>query len=244
MQNGISIITPCFNSEKTIARTLESVLSQTYTNYEYIIIDGGSSDSTVRIIRDYEERFDGKLRYISEKDNGIYDAMNKGIKMSTGEIVGIVNSDDFYEPDCLENVMAAYHPETKYQIIYGALRIINEHGEELQIILNSHHALPEIVLMHPSSFVSRTIYQDMSMYDTKYRYSSDYDFMIKVKQSERVSFYPVYKILSNFQVGGASYTKEAALETNEIRYKYGCCSKKKYTWVKTVGMFKILFHLK
>ena len=92
----ISIITPTYNSEKTLKDTLESILKQTYTNYEHIIVDGASKDSTMQIVKEYEEKYQGKLKYISEKDLGIYDAMNKGIKMATGDIIGILNSDDIY----------------------------------------------------------------------------------------------------------------------------------------------------
>ena len=100
-----SIITPCYNSEKTIERTLQSVQSQTYQNYEYIIIDGGSVDGTLSIVEAYKSKFNGKMRVISEKDDGIYDAMNKGIRMAQGKLLGIVNSDDFYENTCLENAL-------------------------------------------------------------------------------------------------------------------------------------------
>ena len=90
-----SIITVCFNSEKTIEQTIKSVLEQSFQNYEYIIVDGASKDCTVDIIRRYEPMFKGKLKWISEPDNGIYDAMNKGIGMARGELIGIINSDDY-----------------------------------------------------------------------------------------------------------------------------------------------------
>ena len=90
----ISIITATYNSEKTLKETLDSVLSQTYKDYEHIIIDGLSKDNTMGIVKEYEKKYNGKLKYISEKDSGLYDAMNKGIKMATGDIIGILNSDD------------------------------------------------------------------------------------------------------------------------------------------------------
>ncbi len=102
----ISIITPCLNSEKTIRDTMESVLHQTYKNIEYIIVDGGSEDRTLEIIHEYEHLFNGRLKYISEKDNGIYDAMNKGIRQSKGKLIGIIGSDDYYETDAVEKVAA------------------------------------------------------------------------------------------------------------------------------------------
>ena len=104
MNMKISIITVCYNSEKTIKNTIDSVLSQTYKNYEYIIIDGKSTDNTVNLIKKYQKKFDNKLKYISEKDNGIYDAMNKGVLRAIGGIIGIVNSDDWLEPKALDIV--------------------------------------------------------------------------------------------------------------------------------------------
>ena len=92
----ISIITATFNSAKTLSQTLESVLKQTYHDYEHIIVDGLSKDNTMEIVKQYEAKYNGKLKYISEKDTGIYDAMNKGIKMATGDVIGILNSDDIY----------------------------------------------------------------------------------------------------------------------------------------------------
>lgn len=92
----ISIITVTYNSGKTLKNTIESVLKQTYTNYEHIIVDGLSKDNTMQLVKEYEQKYNGKLKYISEKDCGLYDAMNKGIKMATGDIIGILNSDDMY----------------------------------------------------------------------------------------------------------------------------------------------------
>ena len=92
----VSVITATWNSGKTLCTTLDSVLSQSYPDIEHIIVDGGSTDNTMEIVREYEPRYNGRLRFISEPDKGLYDAMNKGIRMSTGEVVGILNSDDFY----------------------------------------------------------------------------------------------------------------------------------------------------
>ena len=96
-----SIITICYNSEKTIERTIKSVLAQTYKNYEYIIVDGASKDGTLEIVKRFELQFDGRLKWKSEPDKGIYDAMNKGINMATGDVIGIVNSDDWLEADAM-----------------------------------------------------------------------------------------------------------------------------------------------
>jgi len=224
----ISIITPSFNSEKTIERTIKSVLEQNYKNYEYIIIDGGSTDSTVDIIKKYTDLFEGRMKYVSEKDKGIYDAMNKGIKMAEGDLIGIINSDDYYETDCLKNVAQEYDAGRLYQILYGELRFINKAEEELEISLVHHRNMKERMIFHPSSFVSRSIYMDKFLYNTDYKYSSDLEFMLKAFQEPEIVFKPIYKVLSNFRMGGISFSNKALHETNVVKYKYGCITKKKY----------------
>lgn len=105
----ISIITATYNSEKTIKDTIESILKQTYTNYEHIIVDGLSKDNTMQIVKEYETKHNGKLKYISEKDLGLYDAMNKGIRLATGDIIGILNSDDIYaHEDVLKEIVEKF----------------------------------------------------------------------------------------------------------------------------------------
>lgn len=108
-----SVVTICYNSAQTIERTIKSVLAQTYTNFEYIIVDGGSTDSTLEIVKKYEPLFAGRLKWKSEPDHGIYDAMNKGILRSNGDIIGIVNSDDWLDADALLNVYDSFVSNNK-----------------------------------------------------------------------------------------------------------------------------------
>ena len=117
----ISVITVTFNSSNTVRDTIESVFLQTHKDIEYIIIDGGSKDNTIDIVREYEAQYKGRLRWISEYDRGIYDAMNKGIAMATGDIVGILNSDDFYtSPDVLA-MIAKVMSDTNLDAVYATL---------------------------------------------------------------------------------------------------------------------------
>lgn len=222
----ISIITPCFNSEKTIERTLQSVLNQTYQNYEYIIIDGESTDNTLDIIEQYKEKFNNKLKVVSERDDGIYDAMNKGISLSKGKLIGIVNSDDYYENDTLENIISAYNGE-KYVVLYGFLRTFV--AEKMNsIVFFDHHFLGEKMINHPTCFVSKELYNDMGVYSLEYKSSSDYDFMLRISQNKDVTFKPVYKILSNFELGGMSGSVLGMHETYKIMKKYKTISNEKY----------------
>lgn len=127
----VTVITVCYNSEKTIRASIESVLNQTYPEIEYIVVDGKSKDNTVAIAKEYEDLFNEKgysYRIITEKDQGIYDAMNKGIRMASGEIVGMINSDDWYEPVAVQTAAEVYK-ETKYDIFYADINLIKENGE-------------------------------------------------------------------------------------------------------------------
>ena len=132
----VSVITPCYNSEKTIEKTLVCIENQTYKNIEYIIMDGGSKDKTMDIINRHRDKLPKLLKVVSESDGGIYDAMNKGIKQASGHLIGIVNSDDWYEPDTIEQVVKHYQKQP-YEVVYGMQRTLLDGKEKLTVIY--HH---------------------------------------------------------------------------------------------------------
>lgn len=233
----ISIITPCFNSEKTIEKTIRSVLNQNYNNYEYIIIDGGSDDNTLNIINKYKPLFKNKLKVISEKDNGIYDAMNKGIRIANGELIGIINSDDFYEKNALELASKKFI-ENEYQIIYGMLRSITENDEEIRISINNHNFIKENMIHHPTCFITSNIYREISEYDNQYKYASDYDFMLKMQLDNIVKFIPIYNVISNFRIGGATSKIDSYIERVKIKKKYGLLNEGYYRWLILIAYIK------
>lgn len=222
----VTIVTPCYNSEKTIKRTIESVLSQTYQDIEYIIIDGASTDGTVKIAESYRTAFYGRMHIVSEPDEGIYYAMNKGIQMVKGELVGIINSDDYYETDAVEQIISN-RSNKPYQILYGFEKIFNN-GREIMTVLYHHSNLPKQMITHPTCFVTKKLYEDKGSFNTQYRFSADYDFMLKMSQDEEVEFTPVYSLVSNYVLGGASGSAAAYLETHKLYVKYGIISLKKY----------------
>lgn len=223
----VSIITVTYNSEKTIERTIKSVLNQTYDNIEYIIIDGKSTDSTINIVKKYKDKFKGRLNIISEPDNGIYDAMNKGIRLASGKLIGIINSDDYYEIDAVENMVKNMNNK-KYQILYGYMRIFRN-GINTETILWNHENLENAMIAHPTCFITKDLYDDFGMYNTEYKSCSDYEFMIKQFRNEKVDFICVNKVIANFTAGiGMSSNLNSHLECLKMRKKYNLISNKDY----------------
>lgn len=211
----VTIITVCLNSEKYIRDTIESVLNQTYKNIEYIIIDGQSKDNTLNIIKEYEPKFEGRMKWISEPDKGIYDAMNKGIERSNGEIIGIINSDDWYELNAIEEVVKLYKRENKSVIIICAnmnkwlseeKNIISFRGVRLIKDIDSISRIKifkELIINHPSVFVSSSVYRKLGKFDIKYKVVADSHFLIKAIINN-ISFIHLNKITTNMRSGGIS----------------------------------------
>lgn len=248
----ISIITVCFNSEKTIKQTIESVLNQTYTNIEYIIIDGKSNDETMEIVKNYEEQFKDNgiiYRYISEPDQGIYDAMNKGIKMTTGEWIGIINSDDWYSLDAVENIVN--NLSSKAEVIAGICGVVDCSQELPQVIEYYQVSFNSLLregkpLAHPAIFIAKKIYAH-KLYDTSYKLAADFDFCFYLaKQGYNCKLIP--QIISYFRVGGATYKQNitSALESLHIFRKYNFISPFKYyikiLWIKLKILRKPIIH--
>ena len=213
-----SIITVCLNSEKTIERTIKSVLEQSCQDYEYILVDGASSDRTLEIIHQYEPLFRGRMKVISEPDQGIYDAMNKGIQAASGELIGIVNSDDYYEKDALAEIAQAYQGYD-YTIIYGMLRTILN-GKEVAVYLKNHEYLEKDMIAHPACFVTKKIYDRFGGYSLQYPYSADYEFMLRIKKQKEVRFTKIYSIISNFTLDGASGSVKGYMDTLKLQHEH------------------------
>lgn len=177
----ISLITVCYNSEKTIEDTLKSVLNQTYKNYEYIIIDGLSKDNTLNIIKQYESRFNGKLKYISEKDNGLYDAMNKGIKLATGDMVGILNSDDIlYDQNVFDLINKSF--AKNIDGVYSNLVLMNNDFTKITRNFKSKKSTKKKGFHppHPTLYVKKDIYNKYGNYNINYKIAADLDFMYRI----------------------------------------------------------------
>lgn len=222
----VSVVTVCFNSERYLAEAMESVLAQTYSHIEYIVVDGGSTDATLEIIRSFEPQFGGRLRWTSGPDEGIYDAMNKGIALCAGELIGLLNSDDRYLPDAVATIAEAAHAEPDAGLIYGDVEILSEEGEALRTE-KAAEVVPGkrpdwLPMCHQSLFVRSTIYRELGVYDPAYRILADYDFVVRVLASG-VKATRVDTPIAQFRLGGVcnTDTEAANAERERIRIAYG-----------------------
>lgn len=204
----ISIVTVSFNSSLTIRDTIESVIAQSFANIEYIIIDGGSNDGTLSIIKEYEDKI---AKMISEPDHGIYDAMNKGVNAATGDIIGILNSDDFFEnEDVLSNVANAFSLDAGIDIVFGDVVFVSP--DNLNNIVRYYSSarfrawklrfgwMPP----HPATFVKRSVYDAFGLYNLQYSIAADFEMFVRWFLVHRLSYLRMDRILVRMRIGGLS----------------------------------------
>ncbi len=177
----ISIITVCYNSAKTIEKTFQSVQSQTYNNIEYIVIDGKSKDGTLDIMNDYKSII---TKYISEPDKGLYDAMNRGIELATGDLVGILNSDDVFTDHTILEKIARFHTENDIEASVGNIIKVNEEGEFIRNY-SAENWNPEKLKIgfmppHPAIFFNRNLYEKYGQYHLDFTIAADYELITRL----------------------------------------------------------------
>ena len=198
----ISIITVCLNRVATIEKAIQSVINQGYDKIEYIIIDGGSTDGTVDIIRKYEEYL---AYWVSEEDKGIYDAMNKGIAKATGDIVAFLNSDDWYEDNILFKV-AAYFEQFRPMILSGMINTLQK-GQWKKKVLEFDNEEENIRIgmncRHPATFVRKEIFDRFGGFDTRYKIAADYEWLLRM-YDEGIRILKVDDVFTNFSTKGVS----------------------------------------
>ena len=206
----ISVITATYNSGKTVRDTIESVLRQTYKDIEYIIVDGQSKDDTLEIVRSYESLFGGRMRYVSEPDKGIYDAMNKGIAMATGDIIGILNSDDFYTSDDVLEQVARVMSDAEVDAVYGDVHYVNDdHLDKCVRYYTSrpfHRSWMRFGFMpaHPSFYCRRKIYEKYGVFDTSYKVAADFENLLRLIFVNRIHIKYISTDFVTMRMGGAS----------------------------------------
>lgn len=208
----ISIVTVVFNGGKTIERTILSVLKQEFKDYEFIIQDGGSKDNTLEIVRSYEDKFEGRLKLFSEKDKGIYDAMNKGIAHANGDYIWMVNADDFIAEKSLSDIYGVCKVmDFKPCVLSGCLNMIE--ADTLKIKYTSSPYTKEgyennckrlkMGISHPATIVHKNVYSEIGVYDDRYYISADVDFCLRCyREGVDVEFFD--KVVTNMTDGGVS----------------------------------------
>lgn len=206
----VSVITATWNSVATLRDTLESVLGQTYYDIEHIIVDGGSTDGTIELVQEYEPRYNGRLQYISEPDRGIYDAMNKGIRMASGDVVGILNSDDFYSSrDVLERIATGFeNPDV--DAVYGDIHFVDGKCLDKCVRYYSSRRFRRWMMRfgfmpaHPSFYCKREMYSRYGMFDSSFKVAADFENLLRLifVNGIVISYIPVDCV--TMRTGGAS----------------------------------------
>lgn len=225
-----SIITASYNSEKTIKDTIESVVNLNFNDYEYVIIDGNSTDKTVEIIQSFIPKFEAlgiSFKYISEKDKGIYDAWNKGIKMSSGCWISFLGSDDSYLPTALQLYSEEIQKNSNLNYISSQVNLTNEKGKVLAVFGKKYdwnNVITDINIAQVGSFHKRELFDKVGLFSTEYKIVGDLDFYIRCKEFIRPGYFK--NITANMQNGGVSNQIYKALkEALVVKLKYGYTSK-------------------
>ena len=205
MKLKFTVVTVCFNAENAIKKTIESVLNQKYRPYEYFIIDGASTDETVKIAESYKNQFEEKkIRYVitSEKDTGIYNAMNKGVKVATGDFISFLNAGDWYQPLALYMINKFYNEEP-FDLTYGGLNYINPNGTiTIKMSKIDRFPITSRHWNHPSMFLRREIYQKYG-FDERFRAYADFHLYTKLRK-KNIKIRVIPKVITNFPADGVS----------------------------------------
>lgn len=206
----ISIITATYNSGRTLRDTMESVLSQTYPDIEHIIIDGNSKDNTMDVVREMEPRYHGHLKYISERDKGIYDAMNKGIALATGDVVGILNSDDFFSSHYVIEIIASTLSNPELDAVYGDIHFVDDGDLGKCVRYYSSSAFRPWMMRlgfqpaHPSFYCRKSVYERHGAFDVDFRVAADFENLLRLIYINRIKTGYIPLDCVTMRTGGAS----------------------------------------
>ena len=203
----ISLITPTYNSAKTIARTIDSVEAQNYPNLEYIIIDGASQDDTLNIIASYQSRIN--IKVVSESDKGLYDAMNKGVRLASGEIIGILNSDDLFFDDNVLNLVAESFLDNETDIVYGDIKYFSGNIDKIKRywktgIYSEAKLANGWIIPHPALFVRKEVYEKAGLYRDDFKIAADYEFILRILKKYQFNLRYIPKVFVKMYSGGTS----------------------------------------
>ncbi len=206
----ISIITATYNSGATLRDTIQSVLSQNHNNWQHVIVDGGSKDNTIDIVKEFEPMYNGRLKWISEKDRGLYDAMNKGIAMADGDIIGILNSDDFYSSTEVLSRVAQEMVDSSLDAVYGDIHFVN--NDDLNTCVRYYSSKPfrrwkmkmGFQPAHPSFYCRKSIYDRYGAFDIEFKVAADFENMLRFIYINRIKTKYIPLDFVTMRTGGAS----------------------------------------
>lgn len=202
----VSIITSCFNRENTIREAIESILSQSYIDIEYIIIDGASSDNSLNIIKEYKNNIS---TIISEPDNGIYEGINKGIRQATGDIIGLLHSDDLlYSKDTVDHIVSAFI-EKNADIVYGNGLFVNEQNSRIvRNWISGTYSKKKMkrgwLPLHPTVYIKKEYFDQLGYYDESFKISADSEFLVRYFYENNLNIYYLNEYIVRMRMGGAS----------------------------------------
>lgn len=204
----VSIITVCYNSTQYIRTAIESVIIQDYSDIEYIIIDGSSTDSTISIVSEYKDRI---AHIVSEPDKGIYDAMNKGIALATGDVIGILNSDDFYpHNEVISDVVKVFERNPDIDMVLGNVDFVKP--DNLNKIVRKYSSFNfspwklrfGFMPAHPAAFIKESAYEQVGMYKLGYKIGADFDMFVRMLVVQKLHYVKLNKVLVRMRTGGVS----------------------------------------
>ena len=222
----VSIITVVYNNNKTISDAIESVINQSYKNIEYIVIDGGSTDGTVDVVKDYGSRID---KFISEPDNGIYDAMNKGVRLATGDVIGFINSDDLLNSeDCIECIVKRF-VESGADIVYGDKVYVASNNISKQLrywkagVFARNNYKKGWMTPHLSTYIKKDLYVKYGDFRSDFKIAADYELMFRFIYKHKVKVCYLPKVIAKMRVGGVSNSslKNILLSNYEVYRSWG-----------------------
>lgn len=232
MNLKFSVVTVVFNASIVIEKTMESVLNQTYKPYEYIVIDGKSSDNTLEIVNNYRKKFiNNNINFIviSEKDSGIYNAMNKGIKIATGDFISFLNAGDWYEHDALEKINSFYN-EDSFDLTYGSLNYVKPNGD---VIIKKSKLDKWIISSrnwnHPSMFLRNDKYKKY-YFDEHFKAYADFDLYLKLRK-DGTKIRVIDKVITNFVADGVSTNTCFDKVLKRAKEKYDAYSHNDYGFI-------------
>lgn len=204
-----SLVTVTYNSVNTLRDTIQSVLLQSYPEIEYIVVDGLSTDGTIDVIKEYEPQFEGRMQWVSEKDEGLYDAMNKGFARATGDIVGIINSDDLLaKTTAIEEVVGCFANNENIDCVYADLYYVAQYdtskiirhwitGEKRSFSKGWHPA-------HPTFYVKREVYQRYGTFDLSFKFAADFELMLRLMEKDHIRTFYLPEPLVRMRLGGTT----------------------------------------